>query len=234
MREHLLYIGGDWRAGEGGGADATSPATGQVFARTAVGGPADVDAAVAAAAAAWPDWAAASPFERAEACALVATAVAAHRDELADVLTRDQGKPLAESLDEVDELAVYFRMAGEDAKRLAGELPPSTSADRRILSTRVPLGVVGVVSPWNWPYTMGAEILAPAMAAGNTVVWVPAPTTTACCAVLAELIAGTGLDAGVFNFVPGPGPVVGDALAGHPGIAGVGFVGSVATGASIA
>jgi len=234
VREHLLYVGGDWRAGEGGGADAASPATGQVFARTAVGGPSDVDAAVTAAAAAWPDWAAASPFERAEACGLVATAVAVHREELADVLTRDQGKPLAEALDEVDELAVYFRMAGEDAKRLAGELPPSVSADRRILSTRVPLGVVGVVSPWNWPYTMGAEILAPAMAAGNTVVWVPAPSTTACCAVLAELIAGTGLEAGVFNFVPGPGPVVGDALAGHPGLAGVGFVGSVATGASVA
>jgi hypothetical protein len=186
VREHLLYIGGGWRAGAGGGADATSPVTGQVFARTAVGGRADVDAAVTAAAAAWPDWAAASPFERAEACGLVATAIATHRDELADVLTRDQGKPLAESLDEAGELAVYFRMAGEDAKRLAGELPPSTSADRRILSTRVPLGVVGVISPWNWPYTMGAEILAPAMAAGNTVVWVPAPTTTACCAVLAD------------------------------------------------
>ena len=70
----------------------------------------------------------------------------------------------------------------------------------------MPLGVVGVISPWNWPYTMGAEILAPALAAGNTVVWVPAPTTTACCAVLAEVIAGAGLPAGVFNFVPGPGP----------------------------
>jgi acyl-CoA reductase-like NAD-dependent aldehyde dehydrogenase len=98
VREHLLYIGGDWRAGEGGGADAASPATGQVFARTAVGGPGDVDAAVTAAAAAWPDWAAASPFERAEACGLVATAVAVHRDDLADVLTRNQGKPPAEAL----------------------------------------------------------------------------------------------------------------------------------------
>ncbi len=150
------------------------------------------------------------------------------------MLTRDQGKPLAEALDEVDELAVYFRMAGEDAKRVAGELPASTSAGRRVLTARVPLGVVGVISPWNWPYTMGAEILAPALAAGNTVVWVPAPTTTACCSVLTEVIAAAGLPDGVFNFVPGPGPVVGDALAGHPGVAGVGFVGSVATGASVA
>jgi succinate-semialdehyde dehydrogenase/glutarate-semialdehyde dehydrogenase len=125
-------------------------------------------------------------------------------------------------------------MAGEDAKRLAGELPPSVSAGRRVLSTRVPLGVVGVVSPWNWPYTMGAELLAPALAAGNSVVWVPAPTTTACCALLTEIIAGTGVPAGVFNFVPGPGPVVGDALVGHPGVGGVGFIGSVATGSSVA
>ncbi len=234
MREYQLYIGGGWRAGQAGTAPAVSPSSGETFARVAVGGPADVDAAVSAAAAAWPAWAAASPFDRALACEQVAAAVLAARDDLADVLTRDQGKPLAEALDEVDELAVYFRMAGEDAKRVAGSLPASTSAGRRVLTARVPLGVVGVISPWNWPYTMGAEILAPALAAGNTVVWVPAPTTTACCSVLTEVIAGAGLPDGVFNFVPGPGPVVGDALAGHPGVAGVGFVGSVATGASVA
>ncbi len=234
MREYQLYIGGGWRPGQAGTAPAISPSSGETFARVAVGGPADVDAAVSAAAAAWPAWAAASPFDRALACEQVAAAVLAARDDLADVLTRDQGKPLAEALDEVDELAVYFRMAGEDAKRMAGSLPASTSAGRRVLTARVPLGVVGVISPWNWPYTMGAEILAPALAAGNAVVWVPAPTTTACCSVLTEVIAAAGLPDGVFNFVPGPGPVVGDALAGHPGVAGVGFVGSVATGASVA
>jgi len=81
---------------------------------------------------------------------------------------------------------------------------------------------------------MGAEVFAPALAAGNAVVWVPAPTTTACCALLTEIIAAVDAPAGVFNFVPGPGPVVGDALAGHPGVAAVGFVGSVATGRSVA
>jgi succinate-semialdehyde dehydrogenase/glutarate-semialdehyde dehydrogenase len=81
---------------------------------------------------------------------------------------------------------------------------------------------------------MGAELFAPALAAGNAVVWVPAPTTTACCALLAEIIAGEGTPPGVFSFVAGPGPVVGDALAGHPGVNAVGFIGSVATGASVA
>ncbi len=103
-----------------------------------------------------------------------------------------------------------------------------------MLTLRVPLGVVGVISPWNWPYTMGAELFAPAMAAGNTVLWVPAPTTSACCALLAEIITGAGVPPGVFSFLPGPGPVVGDAVAGHPGVHAVGFIGSVATGASVA
>ncbi|HUJ04549.1 MAG TPA: aldehyde dehydrogenase family protein [Streptosporangiaceae bacterium] len=235
VQEHLLYVDGRWRPGGGGTAEAVSPATGEIFASVAVADPADVDDAVRAAAAAYPAWSALSAFDRAGACERIAAAIAGHRDELARVLAQDQGKPLvAEAYDEVDELAVYFTMADEDAKRMAGALPASTSADRRVLTARVPLGVVGVISPWNWPYTMGAEIFAPAMAAGNTVVWVPAPTTTACCAVLARVIAEAGLPAGVFGFVPGPGPVAGHALAGHPLVAGIGFVGSVATGGLVA
>jgi acyl-CoA reductase-like NAD-dependent aldehyde dehydrogenase len=235
MREHLLYIGGQWRKGGAGTAAAVSPSSGEEFATVAVGDPGDVDDAVAAAAAAWPRWAGASAFERAAWCESVAAAVTARRDELARALTEDQGKPLAaEAYDEVDELAVYFTMAAADARRLDGALPPSASAGRRVLTSRVPLGVVGVISPWNWPYTMGAELFAPALAAGNTVVWVPAPDTTACSALLAEVIAATGVPAGAFSFVSGPGPVVGDALAGHPGVAAVGFVGSAATGGLIA
>jgi succinate-semialdehyde dehydrogenase/glutarate-semialdehyde dehydrogenase len=195
----------------------------------------DVDDAVAASAAAAAGWAALSAFERAAHCRVAAAAIDARAGDLARTLTEDQGKPLvAEARDEVAELAGYFRMAAEDAERLAGGAPPSTSPDRRVLTLREPLGVVGVISPWNWPYTMGAELFAPAMAAGNTVVWVPAPTTSACCGMLAEIITGAGIPAGVFSFLPGPGPVVGDAVAGHPGVHGVGFIGSVATGASVA
>jgi acyl-CoA reductase-like NAD-dependent aldehyde dehydrogenase len=235
LQQHLLYIGGVWRPGGAGTDRAVSPSSGETFASVAAGNPGDVDEAVAAASAAWPDWAAASAFDRAAWCERIVAGIQQRRDELARVLTLDQGKPLAaEAYDEVDELAAYFVMAGEDAKRLQGSLPASTSAGRRILAAQVPLGVVGVISPWNWPYTMGAELIAPAMAAGNVIVWVPAPTTTACCSVLAQVIADSGLPAGVFNFVPGPGAVVGDALVGHRGVAGVGFVGSVETGASVA
>jgi acyl-CoA reductase-like NAD-dependent aldehyde dehydrogenase len=180
MPDYLLYVGGEWHAGRGGTADAVSPSSGETFARVAVGGPGDADDAVRAAARAWPAWSAASAFDRAAWCEQVIAGIRRRRDELARVLTLDQGKPLAaEAYDEVDEAADYFRMAAEDAKRRAGGLPASVSAGRRILVHRVPLGVVGVVSPWNWPYTMGAELFAPALAAGNTVVWVPAPSTTA-------------------------------------------------------
>jgi succinate-semialdehyde dehydrogenase/glutarate-semialdehyde dehydrogenase len=238
-RSYGAFIGGAWVAGAAGEAPAVSPSSGETFARVAVADAGQADAAVKAAAAAWPAWAASSAFDRATVCASLAAAVSEHREQLARALTEDQGKPLvAESYDEVDELAGYLSMAAADCTRLEGTIPPSVSASRRVLSLRVPLGVVGVVSPWNWPYTMGAEVFAPALAAGNTVVWVPAPTTTACSAllveVLAEALANAGAPAGILNFVPGPGPVVGDAVVGHPLVNGVGFVGSVATGRLVA
>ena len=234
MDEYLLFIGGEWRPGRSPAVSATSPATGQDFASVATADPADVDDAVRAAAAAQPGWAAQSAFDRAAWCERIAVAVLGRREDLARVLTLDQGKPLAEAYDEVDELAEYFRMAAGDARRMDGAFPPSISAGRRVITARVPLGVVGVISPWNWPYTMGAELFAPALAAGNAVIWVPAPTTSACCALLTEIIDAAGVPAGVFSFVPGPGPVAGDALAGHPGVAGIGFIGSVATGGLVA
>jgi succinate-semialdehyde dehydrogenase/glutarate-semialdehyde dehydrogenase len=230
-----LWIDGSRRAPRSGATEeATSPSSGDVVATVAVGGAADVDDAVVSAARAGAAWAARSGFARAQACEDVAAAVLARRDDLARLLTADQGKPLAtEAYDEVDELAVYFTMAAGDARRLDGVLPPSVDAGRRILVQRVPLGVVAVVSPWNWPYTMAAELVAPALAAGNTVVWVPAPPTTACSALLCEIV-GAVLPPGVLNFVSGPGPLVGDALVGHADVAAVGFVGSVATGHQVA
>ncbi|MGH9068633.1 MAG: aldehyde dehydrogenase family protein [Acidimicrobiales bacterium] len=235
-RAHQLYIDGAWcEAASGARREAESPSSGKAFATVAWGGAEDAARAVVAAAAAAPGWAALSAFDRAAWCDRVVAGIEARRDELARSLSEDQGKPLlTEAADEVEELAVYFRMAGEDARRLEGRMPPSVDASRRALCYRVPLGVVGVVSPWNWPYTMGAELFAPALAAGNTVVWVPAPTTAACSALLAEVVAGTDPPPGVFNLVSGAGPVVGDAVVSHPLVSGVGFIGSVATGHRVA
>jgi acyl-CoA reductase-like NAD-dependent aldehyde dehydrogenase len=239
-KDYGLYSGGRWCPALSGAGDAAhNPATGEVVATVARGGAADVDRAVAGARAAWPAWARASAFDRAEVLAALAAAVQAEREPLARILSLDQGKPLvAEAYDEVDELVVYLAMAAEDAKRAGGVLPPSTSATRRVLVQRVPLGVIGVISPWNWPYTMGAELVAPALAAGNTVVWVPAPTTSACSAALVEVLSGAlaacGAPEGILSLVPGPGAEVGRAVTGHPDVAGIGFVGSVATGADVA
>jgi acyl-CoA reductase-like NAD-dependent aldehyde dehydrogenase len=235
-----LYVGGQWRPARGGATDvATNPATGGPVATVSRGTAADVDDAVASARRAYAPWSTSSAFERAAVLAAMAVAVKQHKEALALILSLDQGKPLAtEARDEVDELALYFSMAAEDAKRAGGQLPPSTSATRRVLVQRVPLGVIGVISPWNWPYTMGIELVAPALAAGNAVVWVPAPSTSACCAALVQLLAGVidaeGAPPGLLGFVPGPGVEVGRALTGHAGVAGIGFVGSVATGRDVA
>ena len=166
MTDHLMFVGGAWTESESGAAtEATSPATGETIGTIPEGTQEDARRAIAAANAAWRDWAARSAFERAAAMERVAQLIVERRDDLARTLTLDQGKPLqAESYGEVDELVEYFRMAAADATRIEGSMPPSIDASKRILAYRVPRGVVGVITPWNWPYTMAAEVVAPALA----------------------------------------------------------------------
>src|SRR5690242_8845968 len=234
--EQLMFVGGDWRASATGETfQATSPATGEVIGTVPQGDRDDARQAIAAAREAADGWARLTAFERAAKMVAVAEVIESRRDELARTLTVDQGKPLrAEAFDEVDELIEYWRMAAEDAKRLGGELPNSFSPGKRVLLTRRPRGVVAVISPWNWPYTMPAELIAPALACGNVVVWTPAPSTAICAAELARCIADADLPPGVFNLVTGPGPVVGDEIARNPGTDGVAFIGSTATGRRVA
>src|SRR5262249_39674425 len=206
-----------------------SPATGETIGAIQQGGREDARRAIAAANRAAEGWARAGAFERAAAMHRVADAVDRRRATLEQTLTLDQGKPLRESRDEVEELVQYWRDAAEDAKRLEGRLPNSTSAEKRVLLVRRPRGVVGVITPWNWPYTMPAELIAPALASGNTVVWTPASTTAVAGIALAECVVEADLPPGVFNLVTGPGSVVGDEIARSPGTHGVGFIGSTPT-----
>ena len=234
VKDHPMYVGGEWTGGEAR-MKATSPATGETIGTVPEGTREDVRRAIAAANDAWREWAALSAFDRAAAMERVAEIIEERREELAHTLTLDQGKPLkAEAYDEVDELVEYFDMAGGDAKRLEGAMPPSVDAGKRVLLYRVPRGVVGVITPWNWPYTMPAEAIAPALACGNAVVWTPAPTTSVCAVKLAECIVDAGLPPGVFNMVTGYGAVVGDEVAANPGTQAVAFIGSVATGQKVA
>jgi acyl-CoA reductase-like NAD-dependent aldehyde dehydrogenase len=164
----------------------------------------------------------------------VADVIESRRDELAHTLTLDQGKPLHESRDEVEELIAYWRNAAEDGKRLEGRLANSFTPGKRVLLVRRPRGVIGVITPWNWPYTMPAELIAPALASGNTVVWTPASTTAVAAVALAQCVAEADLPSGVFNLVTGPGSTVGDEIARNPGTHGVGFIGSTETGRKVA
>jgi succinate-semialdehyde dehydrogenase/glutarate-semialdehyde dehydrogenase len=231
-----MFIDGEWRSALSGEVvQTTSPATGAPIGDVAQGGREDARLAVAAARAAFPGWARETAFGRAEALHRIAGVCERRRDELAGALTLDQGKPLhSEAYDEVDELVRIFRAAAEDGIRLEGTLPANASSEHRTLLMRRPKGPIAVITPWNWPYTMPAEIVAPALACGNTVVWTPAPDTAACSGVLAACMAEADLPPGVCNFVPGPGPIVGDELVGHPDVAAVGFIGSTATGLRIA
>jgi acyl-CoA reductase-like NAD-dependent aldehyde dehydrogenase len=235
-KDYSMYVAGEWATGESEARmEATSPATGEQIGTVPEGTRADVERAVAAANEAWSGWANLSAFERAAAMVRIAEIIEERRDDLAETLTLDQGKPLAaEAYDEVDELVAYFEMAGADATRLEGAMPPSVDADKRVMLYRVPRGVVGVISPWNWPYTMPAELIAPALACGNAVVWVPAPSTSVCAVKLAECIVDAGLPPGLFNMITGQGPVVGDEVAANPGTQAVGFIGSIETGQKVA
>ena len=231
-----MFIDGDWAdAADGATIEATSPATGESLGPVAEGSREDARRAIAAANAAFPAWAARTGFERAELLHRVADACERRRGELARICALDQGKPLkAEAEGEVGELIEFFRMAAEDAKRLEGRIPESAAPGRTVLLLRRPVGVLGLITPWNWPYTMPAEVLAPALACGCTVVWTPAPSTAVCSGVLAECVAEADIPPGVFNFVLGPGPEVGDELAVNPGTHAVGFIGSTRTGLTVA
>ena len=231
-----MHIGGRWTESRTGETfEAASPSTGESIARLALGDRDDARRAIEAAGRAADGWARLSAFDRAAAMERIAGAIETRREDLARTLTLDQGKPLvAEAYAEVDELVAYFRMAAADATRLEGLIPPSIDANKRVLVQRVPRGVVGVISPWNWPYTMPGEILAPALAAGNAVVWNPASNTSVCAVRLAECILEADLPAGVFNLVTGPGSMVGDEIAANPGTAAIGFIGSIEAGHLVA
>ena len=230
-----MFIGGEWAVALSGETfEAESPATGEKIGVVQKGGREDAQRAIAAANEAAPSWARLSAFERAAMLNRVADEVEKRRDALVHALTLDQGKPLAESRDEVEELVAYWRNAAEDGKRLEGRLANSVSANKRVLLVRRPRGVIGVITPWNWPYTMPAELIAPALASGNAVVWTPASSTAVAAVALAECVAEADLPPGVFNLVTGPGSTVGDEIARNPGTHGVGFIGSTETGRKVA
>jgi succinate-semialdehyde dehydrogenase/glutarate-semialdehyde dehydrogenase len=164
----------------------------------------------------------------------IADAIEARKTSLARTLTLEQGKPYhSEALGEVEHAVASFRNCAEQIKWLETAVMPVEAPTKRVFSIRQPRGVYAIVTPWNFPYMIPAEYLAPGLAAGNAIVWVPAPTTSLCAVELTRAIEEADLPPGALNLVTGPGPVVGDAIVAHPGTNGVGFTGSPGTGEQI-
>jgi len=230
-----MFVDGAWTGSLSGETfTADSPATGEAIGEVPHGNREDAQLAIDAANRATAAWSRLTAFERAATLHRVGDAIEHRRGELAHTLTLDQGKPLRESRDEVEELIAYWRNAAEDGKRLEGRLANSMTPGKRVLLVRRARGVIGVITPWNWPYTMPAELIAPALASGNTVVWTPASTTAVAAVALAQCIVEADLPQGVFNLVTGPGSTVGDEIARNPGTHGIGFIGSTETGRKVA
>lgn len=227
-------IGGEWVEGPEA-VQNISPSDGaDVIGLYAQGDAAQVDQAVAAARAALPGWAAAGPQARADLLERVAQALLARKDEIGRLLSREEGKTLPEGIGETVRAAQIFRFFAGEALRVAGDALASVRPGVDVTVTREPVGVVGLITPWNFPIAIPAWKLAPALCYGNTVVIKPADLTPGCAHVLASLIHEAGAPAGVVNLVMGRGRAVGQAMVDHPGIDAISFTGSVPVGRGIA
>ena len=224
------FVGGKWTDSTGESARTiVSPVTGESLADAPNASAADVTRAVEAARAAQPPWAALSAWDRAKICHAIADLIDERREEFASELSLEQGKPYAaEALPDIDETAENFRIAAEDVKRMETAIIPSQDPNKRILTFRKPNGVYAAITPWNFPTLIPVELIAPGIAAGNTIVIKPSEWTPIAMANFMQIMADAGLPDGVVNVIYGDG-VVGEALVTCPDIDCIGFVGSHGT-----
>ncbi|PDQ19669.1 aldehyde dehydrogenase [Mesorhizobium sanjuanii] len=227
------FIGGEWQT-EPETMAAVNPATGETIAQLPRSSRETAQRAVAAAKTAAPAWADMPVFKRAAICVAIASAIDAAQEKIARILSAEQGKVLAEAMGEVGKAADGFRLASELVKQMGGQTLPAEDPTKLVMTIRQPRGVYGVITPWNFPVNIPVEYLAPGIASGNTIVWVPAPSTSLVACALMEAIDSAGLPAGVINLVIGEGATAGDAVVVHPDVAAIGFTGSAATGRKIA
>src|SRR6188472_3530520 len=211
--------------------EVIEPATEQVMAEVPRAGVEEVDAAVARAKAAFPAWRAVAPADRAKLLRELADSIEARQEELATLEARNAGKPIGDARGEIGMVVETFRYYAGAPERLLGDtIPVAGGVD---FTFREPLGVVGLITPWNFPLTIASWKMGPALAAGNTVVLKPAELTPLSSLRVAELAREVGFPKGVINVVPGYGSVAGQYLAEHPGVDKIAFTGSTATGRKI-
>ncbi|THF61063.1 NADP-dependent succinate-semialdehyde dehydrogenase [Pseudothauera nasutitermitis] len=225
------YIDGAWRDADGGGTQrVANPSTGAALGTTPRMGAAETRRAIAAAEAAWPAWRAKTAKERAAILRTWYELMLAHQEDLAALLTAEQGKPLAEARGEILYGASFIEWFAEEAKRIYGDTIPQPAAGRRLVVVKQPVGVVAAITPWNFPNAMITRKAGPALAAGCTVVVKPASQTPYSALALAELAARAGIPRGVFNVVTGAAGAIGGELTANPAVRKLSFTGSTEIG----
>jgi alpha-ketoglutaric semialdehyde dehydrogenase len=234
VRTFKNFVGGEWvEAASGESFETTSPANGEVLGVFPRSGVEDVDRAVEAAKSAYEDWRLVPAPRRGEILFRFGQLLADHKDELAELMAREMGKVLPEAAGDVQEaIDMSFYMGGE-GRRLFGHTTPSELRDKFNMSVRQPIGVIGVITPWNFPIAIPSWKIAPALVCGNTIVFKPATDTPLLGERFVELLIEAGVPSGVINIVHGGGGAVGDRLVRHPDVPVITLTGSRETGVEV-
>ncbi|MCK1524412.1 aldehyde dehydrogenase family protein [Bradyrhizobium sp. 17] len=228
------FIGGEWVDGSAVTKNINPSDTNDVVGEYAKADKAQTEKAIAAAKAAFPAWAQSTPQARYDALNKISLEIIARKEDLGRLLAREEGKTLPEGIGEVARAGQIFAFFAGEALRMIGEKGASVRPGIDVELTREPMGVVGMITPWNFPIAIPAWKIAPALCYGNTVVFKPAELVPGSAHALSEIITRSGIPAGVFNLVVGSGSVVGQTLIEHPDVAAITFTGSVQTGRKIA
>ncbi len=231
---HQNFVGGRWIDGAEAQDNVNPSNTGDIVGAYARASREDALDAIAAARAAFPAWSRSGIQQRHDILLKVSAEIMARKDELGRLLAREEGKTLPEAIGEVMRAGQIFDFFAGEVLRLAGEKLPSTRPGIEVEVTREPVGVVGIITPWNFPIAIPAWKIAPALAYGNCVVFKPADLVPGSAWALADIIVRAGVPDGVFNLVMGRGSVVGDAILNDPRVDAITFTGSVGTGRKVA
>ena len=233
-QQHDNLIGGQWLAGSSYSPNINPSNLLDVIGDYTQASAEQLDAAVQAARAAFPSWSISGIQARADALDKIGSEILARREELGMLLAREEGKTRLEGIGEAARAGNIFKFFAGECLRLTGEVVPSVRTGIGVEITREPVGVIGIITPWNFPIAIPAWKIAPALAYGNCVVMKPADLVPGCAWALAEIISRSDIPAGVFNLVMGRGSVIGDPLVNHPGVDAISFTGSQAVGGRIA
>jgi acyl-CoA reductase-like NAD-dependent aldehyde dehydrogenase len=228
------YVAGEWVESAGVSHNVNPSNTQDIIGEYSKADRAQTLQAIAAAKAAFPKWSRSTPQERFDALNRISAEIITRKDELGRLLAREEGKTLPEGIGEVARAGQIFSFFAGEALRLTGEKGASVRPGLDVEITREAVGVIGLITPWNFPIAIPAWKIAPALCYGNSVVFKPAEIVPGSAHALSEIIARSGIPAGVFNLVMGSGSVVGQTMIEHPDVAAVSFTGSVQTGHKIA